>query len=313
MNFSTRVHGKLLLTAEYFVTEGATALALPTKLGQKLSVAPGSTDGQLEWQSFDQEGQIWFEATFELDNLNMMNFSDQEDAQATAEQLQELLQAVRQLNPRFLKDLDQGIKVETHLEFPRNWGLGSSSTLVTMLAQWAEVDPYTLLDATFEGSGYDIAAATAQGPILFRRFNGQPQSDSSRFDPPFKNQLYFVHLNEKQSSREALVYYKVTPPEQREQPMGRITQITHDIAQYTKDLETFEELIREHEELVQSIIQQERAKDLHFSDYWGEVKSLGAWGGDFVLVTSNQPEEQTRAYFAERGFNTFLTYEEMIG
>lgn len=312
MNFSTRANGKLLLTAEYFVTEGATALALPTRLGQRLSASPGQKAGQLEWQSFDKDGQSWFTANFQLDDFEITDYSEQEDAEAIASQLQELLMQCRELNPNFLKEVEGGLMVETHLEFPRNWGLGSSSTLVKMLAQWAEVNPYELLDNTIEGSGYDIAAANAEGPILFRRFNGHPQSDHSRFNPSFKNQLYFVHLNEKQSSKEALVYYRVTPPEQREEPMGRITQITHDIAQYTKDLETFEGLIQEHEELVKSVIQQDRAKDLHFSDYWGEVKSLGAWGGDFVLVTSNEPEDKTRAYFAERGFETVLSYDDML-
>jgi mevalonate kinase len=312
MNFSTRANGKLLLTAEYFVTEGATALALPTRLGQRLSAGPGTAEGQLEWKSYDHEGQSWFEASFSLDDFEVKAYSDHDDAAEVASQLQELLQTARQLNPNFLKDSEEGILVETHLEFPRNWGLGSSSTLVSMLAEWAEVNPYELLDNTMEGSGYDIAAAKANGPMLFRRFNGRPQSDSSRFNPSFKHQLYFVHLNEKQSSKEALVYYKITPPEQREQPMGRITQITHDIAQYTKDLDSLNELIAEHEELVKSVIQQERAKDLYFSDYWGEVKSLGAWGGDFVLVTSNEPEDKTRAYFAERGFETVLTYDEMV-
>ena len=31
-------HGKLLLTAEYFILDGAVGLALPTKLGQSLSI-----------------------------------------------------------------------------------------------------------------------------------------------------------------------------------------------------------------------------------------------------------------------------------
>ena len=31
-----------------------------------------------------------------------------------------------------------------------------------------------------------------------------------------------------------------------------------------------------------------RIKENAFSDYFGQVKSLGAWGGDFVLVTGNE-------------------------
>ncbi len=49
-----------------------------------------------------------------------------------------------------------------------------------------------------------------------------------------------------------------------------------------------------------------------FSDYWGEVKSLGAWGGDFVLVTSKKPIEETREYFLNKGNDVFIPYAELI-
>ena len=57
-------------------------------------------------------------------------------------------------------------------------------------------------------------------------------------------------------------------------------------------------------------LQLQRAKMLYFSDFWGEVKSLGAWGGDFVLVTSDRSLETTRAYFQERGFEQFFRYQD---
>jgi mevalonate kinase len=311
MKFSTRVNGKLLLTGEYFVMDGATALALPTRYGQKMTASDGGEPDVLHWLSYDHEGTCWFDGRFSLSDFSILT-ADGSEPNKIAEQLQKILLATRELNPKFLTDVITGVKVETHLEFPRNWGLGSSSTLVTMLAEWANVNPYSLLEATFKGSGYDIAAATAPGPMLYRRFHGRPQSEVSSFNPDFRHQLYFVYLNQKQDSREALVHYMVTPLEQREVPLPRITQITFNVAQYTRNLEDFEALMTEHEELVQTVVQQPRAKERFFSDYWGEVKSLGAWGGDFVLVTSNEPEEKTRQYFAEKGFDTVISYDEMI-
>lgn len=311
MKFSTRVNGKLLLTGEYFVMDGATALALPTRYGQKMTASDGGEADVLHWLSYDHEGTCWFDGRFSLSDFSILT-ADGSEPNKIAEQLQKILLATRELNPKFLTDVITGVKVETHLEFPRNWGLGSSSTLVTMLAEWANVNPYSLLEATFKGSGYDIAAATAPGPMLYRRFHGRPQSEVSSFNPDFRHQLYFVYLNQKQDSREALVHYMVTPLEQREVPLPRITQITFNVAQYTRNLEDFEALMTEHEELVQTVVQQPRAKERFFSDYWGEVKSLGAWGGDFVLVTSNEPEEKTRQYFAEKGFDTVISYDEMI-
>lgn len=313
MNFSMRTNGKLLLTGEYFVTEGAVALALPTHLGQALAVTenPDGKASTLQWDSCDNNGDIWFTAKFKLPKLTISEVADDQEMKDLADSLQELLQAAQELNPKFLKG-KKALHAKTTLEFPRDWGLGSSSTLVTMVAEWAKVDPFELLKKTFGGSGYDLVAATAEGPVIFQKFNGKNRWDKSGFNPAFKEQLYFVHLGKKQSSKEALVYYMVTPAEEREKPLPRITQITHDIAQYTDALEDFEELIVEHEELVQSIIQHPRAKEEYFSDYWGEVKSLGAWGGDFVLVTSDKSEDETKAYFKEKGFETVLKYTEMV-
>jgi len=57
-------HGKLLISAEYAVLDGAQALALPTKFGQKLKVE--STSGNLiHWKSISNCGKIWFETEFQ--------------------------------------------------------------------------------------------------------------------------------------------------------------------------------------------------------------------------------------------------------
>ena len=45
------------------------------------------------------------------------------------------------------------------------------------------------------------------------------------------------------------------------------------------------------------------------SDFDGEIKSLGAWGGDFILATS---DENPSTYFKAKGFETILPYSEMI-
>jgi mevalonate kinase len=314
MSFSMRTNGKLLLTGEYFVTEGAVSLALPTKLGQTLDIQQSISkgDSQLIWKSYSKEDTIWFQATFKLPGLKLMESDGGDDHAQVAKSLQDILKEAKSLNPKFLKEAKGTWEAKSVLEFARDWGLGSSSTLITMIAEWAQVDPFQLLENTFGGSGYDIVAAKSEGPLLFQKFNGNNRWDKSNFNPEFKEQLYFVHLGKKQSSKEALVYYTITPPEEREKPLPRITQITHDIAQYTHNLEDFEALIEEHETLVQSVIQQPRAKELYFEDYWGEIKSLGAWGGDFVLATSNQSEEQTKAYFQEKGFDTVLKYGELI-
>ena len=313
MSFSMRTNGKLLLTGEYFVTEGAVALALPTQLGQSLNVnlLKGTGEPTLIWKSYSSEQKIWFEATYSLPDLNIAECNGDDDKDEVAESLQNTLRQAQSLNPDFL-DGKASYDAAATLEFARDWGLGSSSTLITMIAKWALIDPFLLLKRTFGGSGYDIVAATAEGPMLFQKFNGKNRWEKSNFNPTFKEHLYFVYLGKKQNTREALVYYMISTPEEREKPLPRITQITHDIAQYTRNLEDFDDLIAEHEDLVKSVIHQPRAKEVHFSDFWGEVKSLGGWGGDFVLATSNRSEEDTKEYFKSKGFNTVFKYQELV-
>jgi mevalonate kinase len=311
MYFSTRTNGKLLLTGEYFVTEGAVALALPTKLGQSLEAQSDDSLKGLSWRSYQPEAELWFEAQFSLSDFSIETAQGQDDAQAVAKSLQKLLKAARALNPSFLQG-EEGVAVKTQLDFPRTWGLGSSATLLSMLADWAGVDAFALLEKTFGGSGYDLATAKAKGPVLFQKFNGKNRWETARFQPAFQEQLYFVHLNRKQSSQEALVHYMVTPAEQRQVPLQRISQITHNINAYAPSLAEFETLLEEHEDLVHSIVKQPKAKDQYFGDYWGKIKSLGAWGGDFVLATSNRSEAETKAYFQAKGFDTVLSYSDLI-
>ena len=42
------------------------------------------------------------------------------------------------------------------------------------------------------------------------------------------------------------------------------------------------------------------------------VKSLGAWGGDFVLAASAMDSAAITAYFKSKGLNTIIPYEQMV-
>lgn len=310
MIFSSRANGKLLISAEYFVLDGATAFAIPTRLGQKIEIKKSEIFGGIKWKSFDHKGDCWFEQHFDNNNFSFSENSDFEQIKLS-ENLRKIFLSIEALQPLFFKSFITGLEVSTILEFPKDWGLGSSSTLIALIAEWAGVDPYELLSMTFGGSGYDIAAAKSNEPFIFRLFNGKPQVEPVFFDPVFKNQLYFVYLNQKQDSREAMALYRSTPVEIRENKISDISQITHQMLDKNLFITDFEKLLIEHEKIVKSIINLPRAKEKYFSDYWGEIKSLGAWGGDFVLATSNQSEEKTFQYFSEKGFHTVLRFEEM--
>ncbi len=304
--YHIHTNGKLLLSAEYFVLDGAQALALPTKLGQSFAVRPlaGKTN-EIHWKSLTKQGSCWFEATFSLFPLQIIEANHP----MTARRVLDLLENISRLRPSFWNKR-QAFQVETRLDFSREWGLGSSSTLVSALSQWATVDPYQLLADTFGGSGYDLACAVANGPLLYQRQNQRGTYVETPFRPTFADQLYFVYLGKKQNSREGIQRYR-SLTDKDEGLIRKISQLSLAMANATA-LPDFEKIILEHERLVSQTLQLDRAQNLHFSDFPGEIKSLGAWGGDFVLATSPFSPSETMNYFQQKGYNVIFSYHDLI-
>ncbi|MDP5104767.1 MAG: GYDIA family GHMP kinase [Polaribacter sp.] len=307
MNFYS--NGKLLLTGEYLVLDGAKSLAVPTKFGQDLIVDKIATP-QLIWGSFTHSGECWFEAVFDLPKLRLVSCTFNSDKEGSgeiiAETLLEILEEARSLNPGFLNS-EQGFLVKTNLTFPRNWGLGTSSTLINSIASWAKVDAFKLLWNSFKGSGYDIACAQNDRPIFYQIENKKPIVERVAFNPSFKENLFFVHLNQKQDSKEGIAKFRESDIN-FDKEIKRISVISDEFIS-AKSIIDFEKLIIEHEQIISSIIKLKPVKEKLFPDYFGAIKSLGAWGGDFVLVTGN---ESTPSYFKNKGFETVLNYNQMV-
>jgi len=295
---SFHANGKLLLTGEYFILDGVVGLALPTKFGQTLTVENAEENG-IFWKSIDNENKIWFETKFN-EQLEIIHSTDND----VAERLQSILQKSQISN---LKS-----HITTKLDFPNNWGLGSSSTLISLIAQWTNTNPYELLAKTFGGSGYDIACATAKSAITFQKISNLTSQFSNPiiFQPSFSNHLYFLHLNQKQNSREGIQHYKnlsIDKSEYIEQLSDLTQKIIHAI-----ELEEFAYYLEVHENIISKALNLKKVKDIYFSDFPGTIKSLGAWGGDFALVCSDEPFELIQKYFQSKGYNTLLTYNAMI-
>ena len=294
-------NGKLLLTAEYGVLDGATALAIPTKYGQDLVVTNNETSNHLEWKSYDHAGVLWFTAAFGKDRLQLLSNSNG----PMGERLREILLATRNLNPNFLRE-DVGLIVETRLTFDRHWGLGSSSTLINNIALWANVNPYLLLENTFGGSGYDIACAQHNKSILYTRQAKSPRVEEVDFLPSFAPNIYFIYLNKKQDSRLAIKNYKKQQMDSG-QVVQSLTELTHAIMECDQ-VSQFQSLLTTHEKCLSEILQVPSVKESLFSDYEGAIKSLGGWGGDFIMAVGNK---KSPTYFKDRGFPVVIPYKEM--
>ena len=272
-------NGKLLITGEYVVLDGAKAFALPTKFGQHLTVDK-TTDEHIHWTSYDSNGSIWFE-----DTLSFSAIRDKEQNEANSAikiTLIEILHEAYRMNPEFISE-GKGYNIKTELTFPKNWGLGTSSTLINNIGQWLQIDAFELLKRSFGGSGYDIACAQNNTGIIYQLIADKPTVEVVHFNPSFADKLYFIYLNKKQNSREAIV------------EADTIKDFAHAIAQ--------------HEIALSNMLELPTVKEALFQDFEGVIKSLGAWGGDFMMSISN---ENPTEYFKSKGFEVVVPYHEMI-
>ncbi len=295
-------NGKLLLTGEYTVLDGAIALALPTVFGQELLVQENNSE-TISWKSYDWDKLVWIDVVFSFSEIIKNNFVSDNSFE---QKLSEILFQAYLLNPKFLEK-NKGYQVETQLTFPRLWGLGTSSTLINNLAKWLKINPYELLKNTFSGSGYDIACAENHTPILFRLEENNPVIEPIHFKPEFSDNLFFVYLNKKQNSRSAIASY-YNKQFRISKTIKEINRITTGIQQ-TKSLSEFTHLLEKHEAIMSNVLEMQTIKETFFADFKGTVKSLGAWGGDFVLVVS---KENPANYFKQKGFEVVIPYKEMI-
>ena len=317
-------NGKFLLTSEYLVLKGALALALPLKLGQSLDFQTLETDNdQLFWKASQPDGH-WFSVTLCKTDFSIQNTDDE----AKANKLAEILKAVKLLNNNAFCGKD--LLFETHLDFNPEWGLGSSSTLIANLAQWAKVNPYELLKLTFGGSGYDIACATAEGPIYYqlsttesalRQAQGPrvvepvetptPTVEPINFTPPFADHLYFVYQGQKQnSSKEVKAFLEKTNPVDLQKDIEAVSEISRAVPK-CQSLDEFAMLMQCHERIIARCIGQEPVQK-RFPGFEGMLKSLGAWGGDFILAATEWTEDQVKDYFKRKGLEVVFGYNDIV-
>lgn len=294
------------MTGEYVVLSGAKALSLPSQFGQSLSVDT-SLNGVNLWNSYDVQHHKWFSVKFD-DQMEVLSTSNL----STSQRLMELFLHVH----KETGILKEHFQFKTELDFARNLGLGTSSTLISLLAQWSGVDPFDLAASSFGGSGYDIACATAEGPLLYRLESNSRMVEEIHFLPEFRDQLFFIALGQKQNTRAGIARYQDQIQDQTIAKIcNEISEISHQMIAATTLLQ-METLIATHEDIISKNFKpfgnEQTTKKRYFPDYWGAVKSLGAWGGDMVLVTSSRSEKDTLEYFRGRGYNTILNYNDII-
>lgn len=264
--------GKLLLCGEYWVLHGASALAVPTRLGQRLTYR--ATDQPLHWTAVDRHGQAWLDASAVSDP-----------------HVVSLLLAARSLGGQVP---DTGL-VRTELEFERSWGWGSSSSLTDLVAQWTGVPALDLHFATSRGSGFDVACARATSALTYRKTGpaqGEWHTAAAAHWPT--EHFALVYLGQKKDSQKEVQRGRREPLQAE---LDAISDLSRAMAEAQKVTEWMQ-LIEEAEARTAAWTGHSRIQE-RFTGIRAKLKSLGAWGGDFVLAVAEDPSEF--AYFAEYG------------
>lgn len=302
-------HGKFLITGEYAVLDNVPALAIPLKLNQHLEICPRD-DHKFSWKSYDVDNSLWFNTVLNLEllktkdpvlNATLLNLD------AVTIKLIDILRKALELNSNAAVKMASGFNAITTLDFNRSFGMGTSSTLISLIAQWLECDVYALQFACFGGSGYDIACATAQSALIYNYNDAAPQVRLLDWNPAIKDSIFFVYLNRKQNSRDSIARFNkelLTTDLRKE-----LSEMPQEFINSSSHLQEFHKTMRRHELIISSLIGLEPVQEKLFKDYTGAIKSLGGWGGDFVMCTGGIEE---RAYFKTRGYDVLLEWDDVV-
>lgn len=284
-----------MLFGEYLVLDGAMSIAVPLTFGQNLEVRPHESG--IQWSSYEQKKK-WFECEFD-EFLNITKSTDVD----TSTYLQRIFQTIqtkssRELSGRFCIDAD----------FPLDWGIGSSSTLLSLLSDWSGVNAYELSQNSFGGSGYDIACASAKAPISYQLNQGSRVVESVQLSNAVTDHILFVYSGQKQNSRSEIAKYSKKSVSASD--VAEMNRIAQSVLQ-SSNVSEFGRLMQQSESLIGGILGQKPLKETHFKDYTHEIKSLGAWGGDFFLATYEN-ELEAKRYFEKKGYATAFRYNEIV-
>jgi len=305
MNGQFYSNGKLLLTAEYLVLKGAEALALPVKRGQSLDVQKEGLPGEVQWNTH-YNGVNIFQGVFSLENKQFISASDKKISSFLGSILKNVTEKI------YHTFGSTGLTINTFLDFPFEWGLGNSSSLINNLAAWLQIDPFELNNRISYGSGYDIACARSNRPIIYRKNGNYPDYKEVAFNPSYKNNIYFIYTGNKQNTRKEVKKYLDLNQEKEQNNLLKELQYINNEIVNSDNLTTFENAIMKHERLISNVLQQPTIQEKTFPDFSGQIKSLGAWGGDFILATWQNSRNELSEYFNRHNMNILFSWDELI-
>ena len=79
-----------------------------------------------------------------------------------------------------------------------------------------------------------------------------------------------------------------------------------------KNIKEFGSLINQHEQIVSKVLNIPTVKNSLFQHFPGEVKSLGAWGGDFALISSEMSYLEIQNILSNETYEYLINYSDII-
>lgn len=258
---------------------------------------------ELDWITHDANGKKWFSCKLNLIDFKIEKTTDEDKAQF----IQSLIRSSVQLNSDFLSKWKK-YKVVSQLEFDPEWGFGSSSTLITNLANWAELSPFELFFETQNGSGYDVATAMAEEAVLYQKDEKELSFEQFEWSNELLKSIYVYYQGHKQNSEEAVKSWSANK-NWKSGDVDRISKISEELADCDK-VDIAIELFREHDQILSRILSQPALQE-EYPDYKGVIKPLGAWGGDFAMAM-HPDTGYTENYLKDKGIETYFLLKDIV-
>ncbi|MFZ9754565.1 MAG: hypothetical protein ACO3DK_00865 [Bacteroidia bacterium] len=272
--------GKVMLIGEYAVKMGIEALALPVRVGQHLRVWEyDSPDADtLIYRAFDCHNEPFVDL-----RLPLPLGSEALDAQDDSRFVRRAMALTR---AGFWKP-GKSYRFETHLEFERSSGLGSSSTLIALWAQATGMNAQSLQAALLGGSGYDVAVAELGKPLVYWLKDDEPHWDTWSLDPAWTADWLLLSSGTKIDSRKSLAGVK--------ERLEALSEDAFTMAQLQKTVDALKNaghtaMLESGLEWWQALLYNLLGLETPYQTLGlkpikgGMCKWLGAWGGDTLLV-----------------------------
>lgn len=263
-----------------------------------------SSGAEIHWISQNENSEKWFECKLNLIDFSIEKTTDEERAGF----IQSLIRAAAQLNSDFLSQWKK-YRVVTQLEFDSEWGWGSSSTLTTNLARWAELSPFELYFETQKGSGYDVAAAMASGPILYQKSEEELSFEGFDMNPDLLDHMYVFYQGKKSDSAKSVRSWK-SVKKWTSGDVALVSEMSEKIAGGCGVSEAID-IFKEHERLLSGLLDLPLVQDQYSGFEGGVIKSLGAWGGDFALAL-HPDQNYSENYFKSHSIDTWFRLADIV-